>query len=60
MSEYETIRSTYESQAIAAKVMSLDQVRHARDFGVELLHHLGLTPERVWELTNPMRLTIGA
>ena len=53
--EYERVRSHAESDAIKAESMTAATIRHARQVGVAILHGLGLTPERVWELTRGMR-----
>lgn len=35
--------------------MKKPEIEHARQVGTLTLHGLGLTPERVWALTRPMR-----
>lgn len=58
-SEYKTAKTRAESDAVKTKTMSLGAVRCARDTGRVVTARLGLTPERVWELTAHMRRTGG-
>ena len=55
MTEYEEVRSRAEAQAVACHAMSMEQILVARDMGASVLRSVGLSRERVWNLTRDMR-----
>ena len=55
MTEYERVRRQAEEEALASGGMTKANVTHARRSGALICASVGLTPERVWMLTRPMR-----
>ena len=55
MTEYEEVRSRAEAQAVACHAMSMERILVARDMGASVLRSVGLSRERVWNLTRDMR-----
>ena len=55
MTEYERVRMRAEEEALAEGGISKAGMAHARRTGMLLCASVGLTPERVWILTRPMR-----
>lgn len=55
MTEYEEVRSLAEAEAVACHAMSMEQILAARDVGALVLRSVGLSRERVWDLTRDMR-----
>ena len=55
MTEYEQVRSHAESAAVKEGAMTLNQIHQARHVGAYIAARCGLTPERVWAMTRPMR-----
>ena len=55
MTEYEEVRSRAEAEAVACHAMTMDQINAARDMGASVLRSVGLSRERVWNLTRDMR-----
>lgn len=53
--EYEIARMRAENAALDSGAMKKPEIVHARQVGVLILRSLGLSPERVWTLTRPMR-----
>lgn len=52
MTEYEEVRS--RAEAVACHAMTMDQINAARDTGSSVLRSVGLSRERVWNLTRDM------
>ena len=55
MTEYEEIRALAEAEAMDCHAMTMQQIHAGRDAGVRIVHSVGLSPERVWNLTRDMR-----
>lgn len=55
MTEYEQVRKCAERDAVKEGAMTLNQIWQARYMGASIAARFGLTPERVWAMTRPMR-----
>ena len=55
MTEYERVRMRAEEEALAEGGITKANMAHARRTGRLLCASVGLTPERVWNLTRHMR-----